>query len=72
MSGLCKDCKWWVESYSVPIGLGEWKTCQLTQNEGMEEFTHPDSLALSMGTGFSSTGALATAPDFGCNQFEAK
>jgi hypothetical protein len=70
--GHCKDCKWWVDVYEYD----DWGTrgnCELTQrNVDTRGEAHPESLAHSMGTGASSYGALVTAPDFGCVQFEPK
>lgn len=69
--GLCKDCKHWDhpnEKY--------WGGCVLTRSNTLSE--DPRSLALAYGYDDDMSAALmcpaelATAPDFGCNQFEAK
>lgn len=68
MSATCKDCKHWgSEDPDVP----GHHICELTVNEGMMDFKHPDSKAVATGTGFSSSARLITKPDFGCVQFRA-
>lgn len=72
MSGLCENCRWWDQDKDeVPDHREDWGICTLTQNIGMHAFTHPDSLALAMGTGYFPTANLATSPNFGCVQHEA-
>jgi hypothetical protein len=70
--GQCKDCQWWDSPLTVYFSSEKtvtgWGECKLTEVEYTVK--HPETLALIQARGDS--GALATAPTFGCVQFEAK
>ena len=68
MSGTCKDCKWW-ELLQEKDGWGECLMA-LTKNGAAEQ---EDTLAVAYAPlDDVRWGVLATAPDFGCVQFENK
>lgn len=74
MSGLCKDCKWWEKLPREAWGSFDdgWKLCALGEAHNCNP-EHPLTLALGHGWGDGTGWAtIATAPDFGCVQFEAK
>jgi len=66
----CKNCRWWEQ----PETPGTWGACLLTFiRYGTED--QPKSLALAYAYDDGNAQAierteLATAPDFGCIQFE--
>lgn len=66
----CKTCRWWNrEKWSVPSG---WGTCDMTAtNQDALPGKHrerPETLAYTVQ--YDYYGALATAPGFGCVQWQ--
>ncbi len=87
MSGTCKDCKhwhsfaaWWEEEgqygYDSPDEVySEWArrrygSCNLAESNG-DNPKNPETKAIAI-DGERYSASLMTAPDFGCNQFQAK
>lgn len=70
MSGTCKDCRFWDNSrYDwADTGKSGWGYCELVSSP-WEGVVYESNAGILDGT---SDSLLVTAPDFGCNQFEAK
>lgn len=68
MSGLCKNCRHWrAPAFGDPI-LPGWGECGLASSEVWYRNEHRiKATAVSY-----EDADVATAPDFGCNQWEAK
>lgn len=75
--GNCKDCKWWSGRGSESRALIDdlWGRCELVDLvQGKPRHPHAKAYAVALtvnGYGLEDRGALETAPDFGCVQFEA-
>ncbi len=71
--GLCRDCHHWVGFRFFPEG---WRVCDIAATAGNLPTEHVPSGALALAMGWSEDNAdaqdaeLATAPDYGCVQFQ--
>lgn len=61
--GLCRDCKHWLDADDAKrLGAKDWRICDRAEEPGKAKL---------VGYG-NQQSWLATAPDFGCVQFEGR
>jgi hypothetical protein len=73
---ICRNCRWWDEDAlamymdEFPKKYSEWRGCTLAHSSNGRPI-HKNSLAVAL-DGEACHGGLATAPNFGCVQWEGK